>query len=90
MGIALIKIKIMPTSPSENLKRIEEHIEKILKKKDARGISFVEEPIAFGLKAIIASFNIMESEELEPIEEELGKIHGVQSVQVIDMRRGIG
>ena len=90
MGIALIKIKIMPTSPSENLKKIEEHLEKTLKEKGARGISFEEEPIAFGLKAIIASFNIIESEELEPIEEALGKIHGVQSVQVIDMRRAIG
>ena len=77
MGIALIKLKIMPVSPSEDLEKIKQKAEKILRDKGAKGTGFVEEPIAFGLKAIIASFNIDESEELEPLEEELGKISGL-------------
>jgi translation elongation factor EF-1beta len=51
---------------------------------------FHEEPIAFGLKAVIASFDILEQEPLEPIEENLRKIDEVNSTEVIDMRRAFG
>ncbi len=90
MGIALIKLRIMPVSPDTDLQEIKVHAEAVLKKKNARGISFEEMPIAFGLKAVIASFNIDESEELEIIESAIAGIKNVQSVHVDDMRRAIG
>ena len=52
-------------------------------------MSFVEEPIAFGLKALIASFGIDESQEMEPIEEGFRNIEEVASSELIDMRRAI-
>ena len=91
MGITLIKIKIMPSSPEVNLKKIEEKAKIIIEKNKGTRINFVEEPIAFGLKAIIANFEQDEKDgELEPIEKDLRKIKEVNSVEVIDIRRAFG
>ena len=91
MGITLIKMKIMPTSPDVNLDEIKERAKKIIKKGKGSRIVFEEEPIAFGLKAIIVSFEQDEKEgELEPIETGLNKVLNVSSVEVIDMRRAFG
>ena len=81
----------MPSSPEENLKEIKDKAELIIKKNKGRKISFEEQPIAFGLKAIIAGFEQDENEgELDPIENALNKIENISSVQIIDMRRAFG
>lgn len=90
MGTALVKLKIMPTSPDVNLEEIKQNSKEIIEKNKGEKTSFNEEPVAFGLKAVIASFSIDESNELEPIEESLKKIENVNSVQVADMRRAFG
>ena len=91
MGITLIKLKIMPASPEVNLEEIKESAKKIIEENKCRRISFEEQPIAFGLKALITGFEQDENEgELEPIEEELKKLDSVSSVEVIDMRRAFG
>ncbi len=51
---------------------------------------FEEEPIAFGLKAVIALFAWPEESELEALESSLNEIEDVSSIQVIDMRRAFG
>lgn len=90
MGTALLKIKLMPTSPEINLEEIKEKAKKIVEKGKGKKCSFEVEPIAFGLKALIVSFDIDENQELEPIEEGLRNIENVNSAQVIDMRRAFG
>ena len=91
MGITLIKIKLMPESPSEDLKKIELEAKKVIEKGKGNNVRFEIEPIAFGLKAIIISFDQDEDKgELEPIENGLNKIKGVSSCQIIDMRSAIG
>jgi elongation factor 1-beta len=90
MGIALIKIKIMPSSPEVNLEDIKTKSREVIEKSEGKITGFEEEPIAFGLKAVIVSFELDESKELGSIEEDLRKIENVNSVQVIDMRRAFG
>jgi len=90
MGIVAVKIKIMPSSPETNLEEIKSKVKGFLEGKGAKNLKFDEEPVAFGLKAIIAFFAWDESLELEPVEEELGKIENVNSIQIIDMRRAFG
>ncbi|MFH1365493.1 MAG: elongation factor 1-beta [archaeon] len=90
MGTAVIKIKIMPSSVDENLEAIKNQAEKTIAKGRGTNCKFEEENIAFGLKAIIVSFALDEDFELESIERVLEKIEGVNSVQVIDMRRAFG
>ena len=86
-GIAGIKIKIMPTSPEVNLKEIEDKTKEIVNSEGGFNREYEIEPIAFGLKAIIAFFEWPEEKEIEYLEEKLGNIENVQSVQTIDMRK---
>lgn len=90
MGIALLKIKLMPTSPEVDLEEIKQKALKIVEEGKGTKCQFEEQPIAFGLKAVIVSFDIEESQELDPIEENLRKIENVNSAEVIDMRRAFG
>ena len=87
MGTAGIKIKIMPESPESNLHEITEKAKAIVVQKGGKNREYEQEPIAFGLKAIIAFFEL--SEEIEPgeIEETFKTIEEVSSAQIIDMRR---
>ena len=91
MGIALIKIKLMPESPETNLEDIKEKARKAIEENKGSKVSFEEEPLAFGLKAIIAGFEQDEEQgELEPIENSLNNIQEIGSVEVVDMRRALG
>lgn len=90
MGLAVVKIKIMPTSPEENLEKIEESMREVLTKEGVKNPQFEIQPIAFGLKAIIAMFGWPEEKELDTLEETLKKIEGVNSVEILDIRRAIG
>jgi elongation factor 1-beta len=90
MGIAAVKIKIMPSSPSVNTKKIGEKAKELVESTGGKNCTITEEPIAFGLNAIIVFFAWPEEKELEKLEEKLGKIKDVNSVQVIDLRRAFG
>lgn len=90
MGTVLVQIKIMPASPDTDLEAIKNKAYEIIEENKGTNTMFDEEPIAFGLKAVIASFDLEESNPLETIEEALKKIENVNSVEVIDMRRAFG
>lgn len=90
MGNVIVKIKMMPDSPKADLTKIEEDAKALLEKNEAKNIGFEQEPIAFGLKAIYASFIWPEEKELENLEQEFRKINSVQSAEISDMRRAIG
>jgi len=87
MGTAGIKIKIMPKSTESNLEEIKQKAKAIVEEKGGKNREYEEEPIAFGLKAVIAFFELSEEIELGEIEEALNSLEGVSSIQVIDMRR---
>ena len=90
MGIAAVKIKIMPTSPDINLEEIKTTTKELIEKMGGKNCSFEQEPIAFGLEAIIAFFAWPEELELENLEQSLNGVEGINSIQVIDMRRALG
>ncbi len=87
MGIMGVKIKIMPTSPDVDLEKIKQKTKRLIEENKGRNREYVEEPIAFGLKAVIAFFEWPEEKELEKIEEKLRNIENVKSIQIIDMRK---
>jgi len=89
MGSINVRIKIMPSSPSDDLKKIEDNAKKIIEKNGGKGSIFEEEPIAFGLKAVLVTFLYPEEKELEEVESQIGKIENVKSMQIIDMRRAL-
>ena len=91
MGITLIKIKMMPSSPEVNFEEVKVKAKEIVEANKGTRVEFEEQPIAFGLNALIVGFEQNEDDgELDPIEEGLRKIENVSSVQVIDMRRAFG
>lgn len=91
MGIALIKIKLMPSAPDTNFEEIKEKAKQVVEENKGSRVSFEEEPIAFGLTALIVGFEQNEEDgELDPIEEGLRKINNVNSAEVVDMRRAFG
>lgn len=90
MGTALIKIKLMPTSPEADLESIKAKAAEAIEETGGEKPTFEEEPVAFGLKAVIAGFALDEEKELDPIEEKLKTVENINSVQVIDMRRAFG
>lgn len=49
-----------------------------------------EEPIAFGLKALIITIALSEDEESDAVEKALSKIDGISSVELTDYRRVVG
>ena len=87
MGIMGVKIKIMPTSPDVDLEKIKQEAKNLIEQGNGKNREYEEEPIAFGLKAVIAFFEWPEEKELEEIEEAFKKIENVQSTQIIDMRK---
>ena len=90
MGTALITIKIMPESPSIDLKAIEKQAIAIVEKNQGKKPSVRTEPIAFGLVAVIINFALDESLSIDDIENPLKTIEGVSSAEVIDFRRAFG
>jgi translation elongation factor aEF-1 beta len=87
MGIAGIKIKIMPTSPDADLEKIKQEAKLIVESQGGKNREYNEEPVAFGLKSIIAFFEWDEEKESDEVAKEFEKIENVSSAQVIDVRR---
>lgn len=90
MGFTAVQMKLMPDSPSANLKEIEHHAEKTINSMHKTLVKIEEQPIAFGLKAIILSFAWNDEIDTEKLEAELQKIANVSSVEVLDIRKAFG
>ena len=87
VGINGAKYKLMPTSPEVDLEVIKNTAKKIIEDFGGTNKEYVEEPIAFGLKAIIIFFFYSDDKNPEEIESKLAKIKNVNSVELIDMRK---
>lgn len=90
MAVVALKIKIMPESLDINLEEIKKKIEEKAGKLGAMNISFTEENIAFGLKALIVQLAYPEEKDTNALETDLGETEGVSSSQIIDYRRAFG
>ena len=90
MGITAVKIKLMPESVESDLEAIQVRTREIIESEGGKNLQLTEEPIAFGLKAIIAFFAWDEDKELENLENQLKEIPHVVSEEVTDMRRAFG
>lgn len=92
MANAIVTIKIMPESPNVDLKKVEKAATKLIDEFAGEGDRKCEiKPIAFGLKALEMIFVLDESKgSPDPVAEKIQEIKGVQSAEVVDVRRAIG
>ena len=92
MAEVIITLKIMPSSPETDLDVVRDTTNSIIEKKYGETQTKVEtKEIAFGLKALLITFVIDESRgSTDDVEEQISKTEGVNSVEVVDVRRTLG
>ena len=92
MAQVAVIMKVIPGSPEANFEKIIEECVTICKKyADTDLVNVKEEPLAFGLKSLLFNFLMEESiGDVEPLEEQLSEIEGVQTVSTADVRRAFG
>ncbi|MDO5824217.1 elongation factor 1-beta [Methanobrevibacter sp.] len=87
MGEVLTTMKIMPESPDVDLEAIKSTIENSMPE-GAKLHDIAEEPIAFGLVAIILNFITEDGEGgSEAVEEMVQDIEGVASIEITGVGR---
>jgi len=88
MGDVAAKIKVMPESVDTDLKELKEKLKAAIPTGAELYGDIVEEPIAFGLKALIVTLIVNDQEGgTEVVEEAFAKVPGTENVQVIDVNR---
>ena len=86
MGEVLTTIKLMPESPDVDLEQMKTDIQNAIGE-DAEIHKIEEEPIAFGLVALIVLFIVDDGEGgTDAIEEKLANIPNVNSMEIMDVR----
>jgi translation elongation factor aEF-1 beta len=88
MANVMVSMKIFPEDVTVDLNQIREEIKRSLPQ-DVSVRKFGEEPIAFGLVALIAHILIPEekSGELENVESAIRSIKGVSNIETFMMQR---
>ena len=87
MGEVAAKIRIMPSGMDVDLNKLKEELKKVIPE-GARLHSFSEEPVAFGLKALMVVVKVGDIEGgTEKVEEAFGKVKGVENVSVEELGR---
>ncbi len=92
MASVIVTLKIMPVSPEIDLKDIESKVEeKVFSFAGETETKKELEPIAFGLTALKFIF-VMDEEKgsTEALEKQISEIEGINSVEVVDVRRAVG
>lgn len=91
MAVVYITIKMMPESPDSDLSKIEESAKEIISEFGGNVANVEQEPVAFGLKAVKIIFSMDERKgSTDQLEDQLRNIGEVESVEVVDVRRGVG
>ena len=87
MGEVVTTIKLNPESPDVDLEKMKEEIKESIPE-GAELHKINEEPIAFGLVALIVMVVTEDAEGgTEKVEGNLAKIKGVSNIEVTDTRR---
>lgn len=84
-------LKIMPTSPTVDMAKLKEDVRAKTVEIDAKIMQdqIKEEPVAFGLVALVLTVVWPEDRDPDTVEVEMVKVENVNSIQVIDVRRAI-
>ena len=88
MGSIKVVYKVFPEDIVENFDNLKKQVEACLPK-DSEIEGYGEEPIAFGLKALLVQVTFPEDETgiVDKFETDLEKIQGVSQVQTVMVRR---
>lgn len=79
----IMKVKIMPESPQIDLNKIKDEAGKIFDSMGGKVHKSEEEPIAFGLKALLLTATWPEDKGSNELEDKLAKIKDVNSAEIV-------
>lgn len=88
MANVMVSVKIFPSDIVQDMKGLQDMVRKTLEGK-ASVYKFEEEPVAFGLVALIAHIVMPEDAEgrMDEVERRLKSVDGISEVQVLVSRR---
>lgn len=87
MGTVAVTLRILPSEVDTDFKRLEERIRKAVPERVKYKHALVQ-PFAFGLKALIANFEMGDEEGVfDRLEESLRALPEVQGVELLEMGR---
>ncbi len=90
MADVIIKLKVMPINPEVDLKALTDFCKEKIKAAGAHLHKAEEEPVAFGLKALVFIFMGPEAKiKTDKIEDAIKENSDVSSAEVIDVRRAV-
>lgn len=91
MARVIITLKVMPEDVEVDLENLKEKVIEKIKDFGGETPKVEIEEIAFGLKAIKILFLLDERKSnLDPLEESVRELEGVNSAVVVDVRRAMG
>tara|TARA_Y100000310_G_scaffold187381_1_gene187420 strand:+ start:4965 stop:5243 length:279 start_codon:yes stop_codon:yes gene_type:complete len=92
MAKIIVTVKIMPMTPEVDLNQVEKESKLVISNFAGEGETKTEEElIGFGLKALNIIFVIDEEKgSPDPVAEKISEIDGVNSAEIVDVRRALG
>ncbi|NLI62688.1 MAG: elongation factor 1-beta [Methanosarcinaceae archaeon] len=88
MSLVAVQMKVMPESADTDMGVLKEKIINNMPKSAKLNGEIEEEPIAFGLKALIVTVLVEDDEGgVESVEEAINAIPEAESIQIITMTR---
>ncbi len=85
MGNVFVVYRVMPDSP-ESVESVRERVVNVLRSSGVEVMDVKEEPIAFGLKAILVGVKMEDKGGVvDEVEEKIRSVEGVESVSVDQM-----
>lgn len=91
MADVIVTLRIMPEGVEVDLNNIKDEAIKKINEFGGDVGKIEEVPVAFGLKSLNLFFIMDEKKgSTEKLEREISGIEGVQSVEIVDVRRAIG
>jgi len=88
--ISAVQYKIMPENLDVDLEKVKNEAEAKITELGGTPSSSEEQPIAFGLKALVLSFAFPEEKEVDEVGNAINELEGVSSAEMIDYRRALG
>ncbi|MDD3041916.1 MAG: elongation factor 1-beta [Methanosarcinaceae archaeon] len=88
MGEVAAKMKIMPSDVETDLGKLKEQLRAAVPEGSEIYGEIVEEPVAFGLKALIVTVIVGDQEGgTEAVEEAFAKVEGAENIQILELGR---
>ncbi len=91
MADVYVTLQVMPSGPEVDMDGLTQQVSERIQSFDGRVTEHAVKPFAFGLKSLEIIFVMPEEKgDIEPLEKDIKRLEGVESVQVLRVSRAFG